>query len=114
MSGRMLKVRLWDPLLRGFHWLLAERHLSTRYNVGLLEEAQRRGHARLGLRAAEQALALEGNWKLRQLRKGFAEGRPAHVPEAPTHASLLAARAVTDSAALRACSRLDWRVASRR
>ncbi len=29
---------------------------------------------------------------LPDLRAGFAEGRPAHVPAAPTHASLLAAR----------------------
>ena len=26
-----------------------------------------------------------------EMRKGFAEGRPAHVPDAPTHASLVAA-----------------------
>ena len=29
---------------------------------------------------------------LPELRKGFAEGRPAHIPDAPTHASLVAAR----------------------
>ena len=28
---------------------------------------------------------------LPDLRAGFAEGRPAHVPDAPTHASLVAA-----------------------
>ena len=35
---------------------------------------------------------------LPDLRKGFAEGRPAHVPDAPTHASLVAASGgATDS-----------------
>ena len=28
---------------------------------------------------------------LPEMRKGFAEGRPEHIPDAPTHASLVAA-----------------------
>jgi len=28
---------------------------------------------------------------LPDLQKGFAEGRPAHIPDAPTHATLVAA-----------------------
>ena len=39
---------------------------------------------------------------LPELRKGFAEGRPAHVPDAPTHASLVAAAGgAQDSTVLR-------------
>ena len=32
-------------------------------------------------------------WACRDGPWGFAEGRPAHVPDAPTHSSLVAARA---------------------
>jgi hypothetical protein len=35
---------------------------------------------------------------LPDLRKGFLEGRPADVPDAPTHASLVAASGSSDDA----------------
>ncbi|MEZ5089223.1 MAG: hypothetical protein R2719_05540 [Micropruina sp.] len=38
------------------------------------------------------------------LREGFAQRRPAHVPEAPTHASLVAERASVERATERAAT----------
>ncbi|MDE9366598.1 LLM class flavin-dependent oxidoreductase [Luteipulveratus sp. YIM 133132] len=49
-------------------------------------------HAGLPLKTVLEQLDLLGEI-LPDLRKGFAEGRPAGVPDAPTHASLLTARA---------------------
>ena len=47
-------------------------------------------HAGLPLKTVLEQLDLLGEI-LPEMRKGFAEGRPAHIPEAPTHASLVAA-----------------------
>jgi predicted YcjX-like family ATPase len=49
-------------------------------------------HAGLPLKTVLEQLDQLGE-VLPQLRAGFAEGRAADVPEAPTHASLVAARA---------------------
>ena len=56
-------------------------------------------HAGLPLKIVLEQLDLLGE-VLPDLRAGFDEGRPAHVPDAPTHASLVAARdaAVTGGA----------------
>ncbi|HBX81299.1 MAG TPA: 5,10-methylene tetrahydromethanopterin reductase, partial [Propionibacteriaceae bacterium] len=48
-------------------------------------------HAGLPLKTVLNQLDLLGEI-LPDLRAGFAEGRPAHIPEAPTHASMLAAQ----------------------
>jgi hypothetical protein len=53
-------------------------------------------HAGLPLKTVLEQLDLLGEI-LPDLRKGFAEGRPAHIPDAPTHASLVAARDVAPS-----------------
>ena len=47
-------------------------------------------HAGLPLKTVLEQLDLLGGI-LPELRKGMAEGRPAHIPDAPTHASLVAA-----------------------
>src|SRR6185503_13330991 len=47
-------------------------------------------HAGLPLKTVLEQLDLLGEI-LPELRKGMAEGRPANVPDAPTHASLVAA-----------------------
>jgi hypothetical protein len=47
-------------------------------------------HAGLPLKTVLEQLDLLGEI-LPELRKGYAEGRPAHIPDAPTHASLVAA-----------------------
>ena len=48
-------------------------------------------HAGLPLKTVLEQLDLLGEI-VPVLREGFAEGRPAHVPDAPTHASLVAGR----------------------
>ena len=45
-------------------------------------------HAGLPLKTVLEQLDLLGEI-LPEMRKGYAEGRPAHIPEAPTHASLV-------------------------
>ncbi|WP_159842542.1 LLM class flavin-dependent oxidoreductase [Nocardia sp. CY41] len=49
-------------------------------------------HAGLPLKTVLEQLDLLGEEVVPVLRKEFAAGRPAHVPDAPTHASLVAAR----------------------
>ncbi|OKJ46749.1 5,10-methylene tetrahydromethanopterin reductase, partial [Micromonospora sp. TSRI0369] len=49
-------------------------------------------HAGLPLKTVLEQLDLLGEEVVPVLRKEFDSMRPAHVPEAPTHASLLAAR----------------------
>jgi alkanesulfonate monooxygenase SsuD/methylene tetrahydromethanopterin reductase-like flavin-dependent oxidoreductase (luciferase family) len=51
-------------------------------------------HAGLPLKTVLEQLDLLGE-VLPQLKSGFEEGRPADVPEAPTHAALVAKRAVS-------------------
>lgn len=55
-------------------------------------------HAGLPLKTVLEQLDLLGEHVVPVLRKEFAALRPAHVPQAPTHASLLAARAETAAA----------------
>ena len=80
------------PLTVGSPQQVIERTLSFRDKVG---HYQRQlflvDHAGLPLTTVLEQLDLLGEI-LPELRKGFDEGRPAHIPEAPTHASLVAAR----------------------
>ena len=80
------------PLTVGSPQQVVERTLSFRDYAG---DYQRQlfliDHAGLPQRTVLEQLDLLGEI-LPELRKGFAEGRPAHVPEAPTHGSLVAAR----------------------
>ncbi|NRQ36234.1 LLM class flavin-dependent oxidoreductase [Nonomuraea sp. NN258] len=55
-------------------------------------------HAGLPLKTVLEQLDLLGEEVVPVLRKEFAAGRPAEVPDAPTHASLLARRAEQESA----------------
>ncbi|HET7688954.1 MAG TPA: LLM class flavin-dependent oxidoreductase [Nocardioidaceae bacterium] len=79
------------PLTVGSPQQVLERTLSFREYVG---DYQRQlfllDHAGLPLKTVLEQLDLLGEI-LPDLRAGFAEGRPAHVPDAPTHQSLLAA-----------------------
>ncbi len=79
------------PLTVGSPQQVIERTLSFRESVG---DYQRQlflvDHAGLPLATVLEQLDLLGEI-LPTLREGFAQGRPAHVPEAPTHASLVAA-----------------------
>jgi putative FMN-dependent luciferase-like monooxygenase len=79
------------PLTVGSPQQVLERTLSFTGEVG---HYQRQlfliDHAGLPLKTVLEQLDLLGEI-LPDLRAGFAEGRPAHIPEAPTHASLLAA-----------------------
>ena len=79
------------PLTVGSPQEVLERTLSFRDGVG---HYQRQlfliDHAGLPLKTVLEQLDLLGEI-LPDLRKGFAEGRPAHIPEAPTHASMVAA-----------------------
>ncbi len=79
------------PLTVGSPQEVLERTLSFRDYVG---HYQRQlfliDHAGLPLKTVLEQLDLLGEI-LPDMRRGFAEGRPAHIPEAPTHASLVAA-----------------------
>jgi len=79
------------PLTVGSPQQVLERTLSFRDVVG---HYQRQlfliDHAGLPLKTVLEQLDLLGEI-LPGLRKGFDEGRPAHIPEAPTHASRVAA-----------------------
>ncbi|THV13413.1 LLM class flavin-dependent oxidoreductase [Nocardioides caeni] len=79
------------PLTVGSPQQVLERTLSFREYAG---DYQRQlflvDHAGLPLKTVLEQLDLLGEI-LPELRKGFAEGRPDHVPDAPTHASLVAA-----------------------
>jgi putative FMN-dependent luciferase-like monooxygenase len=79
------------PLTVGSPQQVLERTLGFRDYAG---HYQRQlfllDHAGLPLKTVLEQLDLLGEI-LPEMRKGFAQGRPAHVPEAPTHASLVAA-----------------------
>ena len=79
------------PLTVGSPQQVLERTLSFTREVG---HYQRQlflvDHAGLPLRTVLEQLDLLGEI-LPDLRRGFAEGRPSHIPDAPTHASLVAA-----------------------
>ena len=78
------------PLTVGSPQQVLERTLSFRDIFG---DYQRQlfliDHAGLPLKTVLEQMDLLGEI-LPDMRAGFAEGRPAHVPDAPTHASLLA------------------------
>ena len=80
------------PLTVGSPQESIDRTLSFRDTFG---DYQRQlflvDHAGLPLKTVLEQLDELGE-VLPELRKGFAEGRPADVPDAPTHASLVAAR----------------------
>lgn len=79
------------PLTVGSPQQVIERTLGFRDYVG---DYQRQlflvDHAGLPLKTVLEQLDLLGEI-LPEMRKGFAEGRPEHIPDAPTHASLVAA-----------------------
>ena len=92
------------PLTVGSPQQVIERTLSFRDQVG---DYQRQlflvDHAGLPLKTVLEQLDLLGEI-LPALREGFAQRRPAHVPEAPTHASLVAERASVERATERAAT----------
>lgn len=85
------------PLTVGSPQEVLERTLGFREYVG---DYQRQlfliDHAGLPLKTVLEQLDLLGEI-LPDLRAGYAEGRPSHVPEAPTHASLVAAAGTRDA-----------------
>ncbi len=87
------------PLTVGSPQQVIERTLSSRESVG---DYQRQlflvDHAGLPLKTVLEQLDLLGEI-LPALREGFAQGRPAHVPDAPTHASLVAEATAREAAA---------------
>lgn len=81
------------PLTVGSPQQVIDRTLSFRENVG---DYQRQlflmDHAGLPLKTVLEQLDLLGEEVVPVLREEFAKLKPAHVPEAPTHESLLAAK----------------------
>ncbi|MFD3748275.1 LLM class flavin-dependent oxidoreductase [Nocardia sp. NPDC058633] len=81
------------PLTVGSPEQVIEKTLTFRENFG---DYQRQlfliDHAGLPLKTVLEQLDLLGEEVIPVLRKEFAARRPAHVPDAPTHASLLAAK----------------------
>ncbi len=77
------------PLTVGSPQQVLERYLGFTEKVG---HYQRQlfliDHAGLPLKTVLEQLDLLGEI-LPEMRKGYAEGRPAHIPEAPNHASLV-------------------------
>jgi putative FMN-dependent luciferase-like monooxygenase len=80
------------PLTVGSPQQVIERYASMREHVG---DYQRQlflmDHAGLPLKTVLEQIDLLGEQVVPVLRKEMAAGRPAHVPDAPTHASLVAA-----------------------
>ncbi|NKY82216.1 5,10-methylene tetrahydromethanopterin reductase, partial [Nocardiopsis dassonvillei] len=87
------------PLTVGSPQEVIDRTLTFRDSFG---DYQRQlflmDHAGLPLKTVLEQLDLLGEEVVPVLRKEFAAGRPAHVPDAPTHASLLAAKGDADTA----------------
>ncbi|MHB1173329.1 MAG: LLM class flavin-dependent oxidoreductase [Lacisediminihabitans sp.] len=81
------------PLTVGSPQEVIDRYAGMRETFG---DYQRQlflmDHAGLPLTTVLEQLDVLGEEVVPVLRKEFAEGRPAHVPDGPTHASLLAAR----------------------
>jgi hypothetical protein len=79
------------PLTVGSPQQVIDRTLSFREYAG---DYQRQlflvDHAGLPLKVVLEQLDLLGEEVIPVLRKEFASGRPDHVPDAPTHESLLA------------------------
>ena len=88
------------PLTVGSPQQVIERTLSFRDYVG---DYQRQlfliDHAGLPLKTVLEQLDLLGEEVVPVLRTEFAKDRPAHVPDAPTHAARLAARVDADAPA---------------
>ena len=88
------------PLTVGSPQQVIERTLGFRQYVG---DYQRQlflvDHAGLPLKTVLEQLDMLGEEVVPVLRKEFAIGRPAQVPDAPTHASLRAARDAAQAAA---------------
>ncbi|WP_114046107.1 LLM class flavin-dependent oxidoreductase [Acidipropionibacterium virtanenii] len=86
------------PLTVGSPQQVLDRTLGFKDQVG---HYQRQlfliDHAGLPLKTVLEQMDLLGEI-LPQLRKGFLEGRPADIPDAPTHASLVAAGEAADDA----------------
>ena len=94
-----IRDRAETPLTVGSPQQVLERTLTFTAEVG---HYQRQlflvDHAGLPLKTVLEQMDLLGEI-LPALRAGFAQGRPAHIPEAPTHDSLVAAsRARSDAA----------------
>ncbi|MGH3369891.1 MAG: LLM class flavin-dependent oxidoreductase [Nocardioidaceae bacterium] len=87
------------PLTVGSPQQVIEKTLGFRDYVG---DYQRQlflmDHAGLPLKTVLEQLDLLGGEVVPVLRREFAASRPAHVPDAPTHASLVAARAGSSEA----------------
>ena len=87
------------PLTVGSPQQVIDRTLGFRDYVG---DYQRQlfliDHAGLPLKTVLEQLDILGEEVVPVLRKEFAALKPAHVPEAPTHASLVAARSLTAAA----------------
>jgi hypothetical protein len=86
------------PLTVGSPQLVIDRTLTSRDYVG---DYQRQlflvDHAGLPLKTVLEQLDILGGQVVPVLRKEFAIGRPAHVPDAPTHAALKATREMAAS-----------------
>src|SRR4029453_11025917 len=86
------------PLTVGSPQQVIERTLGFRDYVG---DYQRQlfliDHAGLPLKTVLEQLDIPRGEVVPVLRKEFAARRPAHVPDAPTHATLVAARRATDA-----------------
>ena len=85
------------PLTVGSPQEVIDRYASMREYYG---DYQRQlflmDHAGLPLKTVLEQLDLLGEEVVPVLRKEFATNRPAHVPDAPTHESLVAARDAAD------------------
>lgn len=83
------------PLTVGSPQQVIDRYASMRDSFG---DYQRQlflmDHAGLPLKIVLEQLDILGEEVVPALRKEFAKNRPAHVPDGPTHASLLAARSL--------------------
>ena len=89
------------PLTVGSPQEVIDRYASMRDEVG---DYQRQlflmDHAGLPLKTVLEQLDILGGEVVPVLRKELAAGRPAHVPDAPTHASLVAARRAASEVAV--------------
>ncbi len=84
------------PLTVGSPEQIIERLLSYRTHFGDFQRMMLLvDHAGLPLKTVLEQLDLLGEEVLPVLRKEYAIGRPAHVPDAPTHASMVAAAAAS-------------------
>ena len=82
----------YTPLTVGSPQQVLERTLSFKDDVGHYQRQMFLiDHAGLPIKTVLEQLDLLGEI-LPEMRKGFLEGRPDDIPDAPTHASLVAAR----------------------